>query len=165
MQQRRLFHVLTSLVTTISFLTYFAMALGGGVTYLHGMVRRHHKDAPDTVENIFRQLHWIRWLNWGLTFPLILINLVLVSGLNGASMLVAIAANLTMLVAGLASTFFEPSGPKWAWYTIACLGYLTVAYQIGFRGHQATRSKEERVKTFYSGIAGTWLVVLLVYPV
>lgn len=140
------------------------MALGGGVTYLHGTVRRHHKDSLDTIRDIFRELHWVRWLNWGLTFPLMLINLVLVSGLNGASMLVAIVANLTMLMAGLASIFFEESGPKWAWYTIACLGYLTVVYQIGFRGRRATMSKDERARTFYSSIAGFWLVVLLVYP-
>ncbi|KAL1956077.1 hypothetical protein VTO42DRAFT_7672 [Malbranchea cinnamomea] len=163
--QKRLFHVLVSLITTISFLTYFAMTMGGGITYTHAVVRHHHKEAPDTVQDIFRQLFWVRWINWGLTFPLILINLALLAGLNGASLLVAVSANLVMLVAGLVSILFEARGKTWAWYTISCLAYLTVVYQIAFRGRRATLAKDQQTRKFYSSIAGFSMVVLLIYPI
>lgn len=159
-----MFHVLVSLITTISFLSYFAMAMGGGITYTHTVNHHHHKNAPDTVQDIYRQLYWARWLNWGLAYPLILINLTLLAGLNGASLLVAIAANVTMFTAGLISVLFEQKGNTWAWFTISCLAYLTVVYHIAFHGRRATAAKDQKIRRFYSTISGYSMVVLLVYP-
>ncbi|WEW59632.1 hypothetical protein PRK78_005111 [Emydomyces testavorans] len=164
-QQKRLFHVLTSLVTTISFLAYFAMATGEGIAYNVVTVRHRHKNAPDTVDEIFRQVFWVRWLNWGLTFSLILINLAMLSGLNGASLLVSVSANAIMFVTGLISVFGGHGGTRWAWFTISCLSYLTVVYHTGFLGRRATLAKDNQSRAFYASIAGYFLVLLLIYPV
>lgn len=140
------------------------MAMGGGITYTHTVAHHHHKDAPDTIQDIYRQLYWLRWLNWGLTYPLILINLTLLAGLNGASLVVATAGNLTMFVAGLASILFVERGKTWSWFTISCLGYLTVVYQMALHGRRATMAKDQQTRRFYSSIAGYSMIVLLVYP-
>ncbi|EEQ92316.1 opsin 1, variant [Blastomyces dermatitidis ER-3] len=163
--QKRLFHVLVSLVTTISFLAYFAMATGGGKAYNHVIIHEHHKKAPDTVQHIYREVYWARYVNWGLTFPIILIILVLLSGMNGASLLVSIAANLVMVVTGAISAYGGPTGRKWAWYTISCLAYLTIVYQIGFNGRRAVASKDNKTKTLFGSLSGVALVALLVYPI
>ncbi|EAS29357.3 opsin 1 [Coccidioides immitis RS] len=162
--QKRLFHVLTSLVTTISFLAYFAMATGEGIGYNVASIRQEHKNAPDTVEEVYRQVFWVRWLNWGLTFTIILINLALLAGMNGASLLISVAANITMFVTGLISVFSE-HGTRWAWFTISCLSYLTVVYHTGFHGRRATLAKDNQTRAFYSSIAGYFLVLLLIYPI
>ncbi|KAK2771435.1 hypothetical protein FQN53_004988 [Emmonsiellopsis sp. PD_33] len=163
--QKRLFHVLVSLITTISFLSYFAMATGGGKAYNHVTVHEHHKKVPDTNQDVFREVYWVRYVNWGLTFPLILIILTLLSGSNGASLLVAVSANLVMVVTGAISAYGGPSGRKWAWYTIACLAYLTIVYQVAMHGRRAAASKDNRTKTLFASLSGFALVVLLVYPV
>ncbi|OJD15835.1 hypothetical protein AJ78_03932 [Emergomyces pasteurianus Ep9510] len=163
--QKRLFHILVSLVATISFLTYFAMATGGGKAYNHAIIHEHHKKVPDTAQDIYREVYWARYVNWGLTFPMILIILVLLSGMNGASLLVSVAANLVMIVTGAISAYGGPSGRKWAWYTISCLAYLTIVYQIGINGRRAVASKDNRTKTLFGSLSGFTLVVLLVYPI
>ncbi|PGH28041.1 hypothetical protein AJ80_00296 [Polytolypa hystricis UAMH7299] len=166
--QKRLFHVLASLITTISFLAYFAMATGDGIGFNHiHIVEKHHK-VPDTHTTILREVYWARFINWALTTPLILINLTLLAGLNGASLLIAVVADLIMFFSGLMCSYGGSSahgGRKWAWFTIAALSYLTLVYKIGFQGSRATANKESRVRTFYSSLAGYSLVVLLVYPI
>ncbi|EEP77523.1 opsin 1 protein [Uncinocarpus reesii 1704] len=163
--QKRLFHVLTSLITTISFLAYFAMATGEGIGYNLVTIRHHHDKAPDTVEQVFRQVFWVRWLNWGLSFSLILVNLALLAGLNGASLLISVAANIIMFVTGLISVFGGHGGTRWAWFTISCLSYLTILYHTGFHGRRATLAKDNQTRAFYSSIAGYFLVLLLIYPI
>ncbi|OAX81063.1 hypothetical protein ACJ72_04594 [Emergomyces africanus] len=163
--QKRLFHVLVSLVTTISFLAYFAMATGGGKAYNHAIVREPHEKVPDTVQDIYREVYWVRYVNWALTCPLILIILVLLSGMNGASLLVSVAANLVMVVTAAISAYGGPSGRKWAWYTISCLAYLTIAYQIGYNGHRSVASKDNKTKTLFGSLSSFTLVILLVYPI
>jgi bacteriorhodopsin len=138
--------------------------MGGGVMLIHRTVHHHHKNVPDTVVDIFRQLHWARWVNWGLTHPMIIISLTLLSGLNGASLLVAVSADLIMWISGFISVTFEGHGRKWAWFTIACLAYLTVVYQMGFNGRRATSGKDAKVRRFYASISGFSLVVLAIYP-
>ncbi|KAG5295408.1 opsin [Histoplasma ohiense] len=161
--QKRLFHVLASLVATVSFLAYFAMATGGGKAYNHAIIHEHHKNASDTIQHIYREVYWVRYVNWGLTFPMILIILVLLAGMNGASLLISIVANLVMNIAGAISAYGGHSGRKWAWYTISCLAYLTIVYQVGFNGRRAVASKDNRRKTLFGSLSSLATIVLLAY--
>ncbi|KAF3480602.1 uncharacterized protein GIQ15_05949 [Arthroderma uncinatum] len=163
-EQKRFFHVLVSLVTTISFLSYLAMAMGYGVSYNHYVYHKHHKKAPDTYLDTCREVYWIRYVNWMLTVPLILTCLTFLSGLNGASLLVSISAALIMFISALSSAFMNQH-QQWAWYTIACLAYLTIAYQIGYHGRRVSQAKDQQARTFYSSIAIFSLVIMLVYPI
>ncbi|KAM5486555.1 hypothetical protein MaudMau93_004897 [Microsporum audouinii] len=162
--QKRLFHILVSLVTTISFLSYFAMAMGYGISYKHYTYHEHRKHSPDTFLDTYREVYWIRYVNWMLTVPLILTCLTFLSGINGASLLVAISASLIMFVSALGSAFMNQHY-QWAWYAIACLAYLTVVYQMGYQGRKATLAKDQKARNFYSSIAIFSLVVMLVYPI
>lgn len=164
--QKRLFHVLMSIVTTISFIAYMAMATGDGIGYNVYPHRHHHKHAPDTMQDVYRQVYWARYLNWGLTFPIIIINLAVLSGLNGANLLIAVFANLVMMLTGAISAFVGGNdGRKWAWYTVACIAYFTLVYQLSFNGRRASQTKDNRTRKFYASIAGYFLVVLLIYPI
>lgn len=138
--------------------------MGLGITYNHATSHEHHKKAPDVVRDIYREVYWARYLNWGLTMPMILICLTLLSGLNGASLLVSVSANLIMVVTALISACIAHQGRTWAWYTISCLACLTIVYQIGYRGRRATQNKDQKTRAFYSSIAGFSLITLLIYP-
>ncbi|EGE00757.1 hypothetical protein TESG_08050 [Trichophyton tonsurans CBS 112818] len=162
--QKRLFHSLVSLVTTISFLSYFAMAMGYGVSYKHYTYHKHQKHSPDTFQETCREVYWIRYVNWMLTVPLILTCLSFLSGVNGASLLVSISAALVMFVAALSSSFMDKHY-QWAWFVISCLAYLTIVYQTGFQGRRASLAKDQQARNFYTSIAGFSLAVLLVYPI
>lgn len=162
--QKRLLHVLTALITTISFLAYLALATGDGITWSQCEYRQRHPQAPDTEKVVFRQVFWARYVNWGLTHPLILINLALLAGSSGYSMLVAIAADLIMFTTGLIATFARHER-RWAWYTITCIAYLTVAYHVLFNGRRAVANKSQQTQRFFGSIALTALVITALYPI
>lgn len=60
-QQKRLFHFITSLITTIAFLSYFAMATGGGVS-LH-TVSVAENSSHTIIEITKRQIYWARYVD------------------------------------------------------------------------------------------------------
>jgi len=108
--QKRLFHVLTAFITTFATLSYFAMATGDGYSFAHIVVKEAHKHTPDTVEHIFRQVFWARYIDWTVTTPLLLLDLAFLAGLDGASILVAIVADLIMVLLGLFAAFGHTEG-------------------------------------------------------
>ncbi|KAK2767719.1 hypothetical protein FQN54_003877 [Arachnomyces sp. PD_36] len=163
--QKRLVPILMSLVTTISFISYLAMATGDGRTYNHVHRHHHHDYIPDTMKLVLREVYWARFVNWILTSPLILIILSLQGGLNGAGMLVAIAADIIMFLTALIASFIGGNGRKWMWYTISCLAYLTVVYQLGYRGRRAVANKNAQTRRFFSTLTSYSLILLLIYPI
>lgn len=164
MQPKRILHILVSLTTTISFIAYMAMATGDGITWKHEAWHEPHKHVPDTSEHHFRQVFWMRYLNWFLTNPLTLINLTLLSGLPGAHLLVAVATDFTMLWTGILGTYSSVLAVRWIWFVISCVGYLITVYQIGVHGSRAATSKDSNRRRFYGPLAGTALLVKALYP-
>lgn len=101
---------------------------------------------------------------WSLTTPLLLLDLSFLAGLNGASMLIAIFADVTMCLTGLFAAFGSGDGQKWGYYTVACIAYLVIVYQLGFNGRTAVANKDQKTKVFFSLIAGYTLVLWTAYP-
>jgi len=161
---KRVVHSLTALATTISFLTYLALATGDGTVYSHRIVRDHHKHVPATTTEIYHLVYWVRYVNWILTTPLLLVNLGLLGGVNGAGLFVAISADIIMFVSGLVASF-ATHRHKWVWFAISVIAYLTVVYQIGYRGGRAVASKDRQVQKFFGTISAFALTSLLLYPI
>ena len=116
-QSKRLFHILTATITIIAALSYFAMATGSGFAFHHIRLREQHKHGvPDTIRHVFRQVFYARYIDWLLTTPLILLDLLLLANLNGANILIAILADLIMVLSGLFAAFGrENNGSQWGW--------------------------------------------------
>ncbi|KAL4892858.1 hypothetical protein BDV59DRAFT_202230 [Aspergillus ambiguus] len=162
---KRVFHSLVSIATTISFIVYLALATGEGITWKHDIIREHHKHVPNVTEEYYRQVFWLRYVNWFLTEPLILSNLALLSGLPGAHLLSAVVADYVMLSAGLLGTFAGHTARRWVWFTISAIGYLTMVYHIGINGSRAAVNKDQQTKRFFGTISGVSLFVKVLYPV
>jgi len=163
--QKRLFHILTAFITTFAFISYFAMATGDGISYNKTVITESHKHVPDTYQTIYREVYWARYVDWSLTTPLLLLDLSLLAGLSGANILVAVVADLIMILTGLFAAFGTGDGQKWGWYTIACIAYLVIVYQLAFNGRAAVAGKDSKTKAFYAAIGGFTLLLWTVYPI
>lgn len=53
--QKRLYHVVTTLIVIFASLSYFAMATGHGVSYHVTKVTEQHRHVPDTTKEVYRQ--------------------------------------------------------------------------------------------------------------
>lgn len=144
---------------------YLALATGQGISWKHDLIVKHHKHVPNTTDEYYRQVFLLRYVNWFLTEPLLLITLALLSGLPGAHLVSAIAANWTMLAAGLLGTYAGHTSKRWVWFTISAIAYLTTVYQVGVNGSRAAVTKDSQTRRFFNAISGVALFVKVLYPV
>ena len=159
-----MFHILTAFITTFAMISYYAMAVNDGVGRNEINIKEGHRHTPDTTKTIYREVYWARYVDWSVTTPLLLLDLCLLAGLPGANILVAVVADLIMILTGLFAAFAVEEGPKWGWYAIACIAYLVVVYQLAFNGRGVVQNKDKKTATFFSAIAGFTLILWTVYP-
>lgn len=161
--QKRLLHVLTAFITTFAFISYFAMATGDGVSYHRTVVT---ETKQHVVTDVFsRQIFWARYVDWAITTPLLLVDLSLLAGLNGASITIAVVSDLLMVLTGLFAAFGSTGSQRWGWYTIACIAYLVVVYQLAQNGTRTVANKDAKTKKFFIALGTFTLVLWTVYPV
>ncbi|KAI1093192.1 opsin-1 [Rostrohypoxylon terebratum] len=161
--QKRFFHIITAFITTIAFLSYYAMATGDGIT-THSYVTGRSKLGAVT-EIVEREIYWARYVDWSLTTPLLLLDLSLLAGLNGASILVTVVSDVIMILAGLFAAFSKDEAQSWGWYAFACIAYLNIVYQVGYKGRNAVSAKDTKTKAFFGAISLFTLLLWTAYPI
>lgn len=142
------------------------MASGDGIS-LHHIVEteKHNHGIPDTHQDIYREVYWARYVDWTVTTPLLLLDLLLLAGAPGGSIFIAIIADVIMIVTGLFAAFGSEDTPqKWGWYAIACIAYLVVLWQLIINGRATASAKGGKVGSFYAAIGGFTVVIWTVYP-
>ncbi|KAI8950642.1 hypothetical protein F4801DRAFT_579139 [Xylaria longipes] len=161
--QKRLFHIITAFITTIAFLSYYAMATGTGVS-LHTTVLKETKLHVIT-EIVKRQVYWARYVDWSLTTPLLLLDLSLLAGLSGASILILMFSDVVMILTGLFAALSHDEAQGWGWYAFACLAFINIMYQLGYKGRYAVSTKDQKTKVFFGSISLFTLVLWTIYPI
>ncbi|KAL2163228.1 hypothetical protein VTH06DRAFT_5284 [Thermothelomyces fergusii] len=164
---KRAYHVVTTLLALVSALAYFAMATGQASSLsCHAARDRHGHDLPDTFHDACRQVYWARYLDWAVANSLLLLNLALLAGLDGAHTLMAVVAHLVAVLGGFAAAYgAEHTGQKWGWFVIACLGYLFVVWHLGLHGTRSVQPKGARVSRLWASLSIYSLAVLAAYPI
>jgi bacteriorhodopsin len=163
---KRIYHVLTTLITLVSALSYFAMASAQASSFSCDTVRDSHKHVPDTFHDVCRQVFWARYVGWALASPLVLVNLTLLGGVDGAHTLMAVVADVIMVLAGLFAAYGqEGTAQKWGWFTIACVSYLFVVWHVGVQGSRTVSAKGARVSRLWGGLAVYSLTLWAAYPI
>lgn len=164
--QKRLYHVVTTLITITAAISYFAMASGHATSYHCTTVTDHHKKhVPDTHHDVCRQVFWARYVDWSITTPLLLLDLCLLAGVDGAHTLMAIVADIVMILSGLFAAYGgEHSAQKWGWYAIGCIAYVVVIWHVALHGTKMVRAKGDRVKKLFASLAAFTLILWTIYP-
>ena len=164
-QSKRLYHTITTMITLFAAISYFAMATGHGITVQKITIREQHDHVPDTFKEVHRQVFWARYVDWSLTTPLLLLDLGLLAGMSGGHIIMAIVADLIMILTGLFAALGEEGTPqKWGWYTIACIAYIFVIWHLALNGGANATAKGPKLRTFFVSIAAYTLVLWTAYP-
>jgi len=163
---KRLYHTITTLITVIAALSYFAMATGHGITVQSIKVRDPKEHSDDTFHMVHRQVFWARYVDWSLTTPLLLLDLGLLAGMSGGHIVMAIIADLIMVLTGLFAALGEEGTPqKWGWYTIACIAYIFVVWHLVLNGGANATAKGPKLRTFFVSISAYTLILWTAYPI
>lgn len=167
---RRIYHIITTIITLTAAVSYFAMATGHATTHHCTTVTqhfgKHHNDFPDTHRVVCRQVFWARYVDWTITTPLLLLDLCLLAGVDGAHILMAVVADIIMVLSGMFAAFGDKhNAQRWGWYTIACVSYVFVIWHVAIGGYRVISARTSRVKKLFSSLAIFTFILWTVYPV
>ena len=165
--QRRLYHVLATIITITAAVSYFAMATNQSLTLVcRTETDQHDHDIPDTHHDVCRTVFWARYVDWAITTPLILLNLCLVAGVSGGSTLMAASAGLLTALTGWFSAIGKHNGAQiWGWFVISCVSYVVAVWHVALRGSTSVKAKGPGAIRLFTGLSILTLAVFVVYLV
>jgi bacteriorhodopsin len=116
------------------------------------------------VSGTLRQIFYTRYIQWFITTPLLLLDLLLTAGVPWSQILFTVFMGQGMIVSRLFAALV-PSTYKWGYYTMSLAFYFYIAYVlvIPARRHASAIGGEfSRI----CNICGLWLLLLwLLYPI
>lgn len=164
--QRRLLFQLSTFITVIAAISYYAMASGSGYTYRgHHVTHEHKHDIPDTHTYVYRQVYYARYVDWLFTTPLLLLDLALLAGLNGSNILNVIVADVIMILTGLFAAYGHTTRQKWGWYTISWIAFLTIIIQLAVNARTTVAKRSDSAKKLYLSLSIFTIVIWFAYPI
>lgn len=173
----RLFHYITAAITLVAAIAYFCMGSNLGWTAIQVEFER----SDPKVHGNMRQIFYVRYIDWFITTPLLLLDLLLTCGMPTPTILYIILMDEIMVVTGLVGALVKTSY-KWGFYTFGCVAFLFVAYSgkpsclrlgcringhdtVVFEGRAYARILGSDINRTYT-ICGAWTIGLwLLYPI
>ncbi|RDX43354.1 family A G protein-coupled receptor-like protein [Lentinus brumalis] len=129
----RLFHQIAIVVLLTGAISYFSMASDLGAT-------------PVPVEfrgNGTRQIWFVRYIQWFITLPLLLLGLLLAIGLPLSDILTTLFMAIVLVVTGLVGALV-PSTYKWGYYVFGLVALFYIWYVLLWHGHRTTFAAGDR---------------------
>jgi len=156
----RIFHYITAGITLVAAIAYFSMASNLGFTPIAVEFPR----SDHRVRGRYREIFYVRYIDWFITTPLLLLDLLLTAAMPWPTLLWVILVDWVMIVTGLVGALVR-SRYKWGYFAFGCAALFYIIYQLGWqaRRHAAARGNDVG-RTFL--MCGTLTLVLwLLYPV
>ncbi|KAF3767222.1 hypothetical protein M406DRAFT_79672 [Cryphonectria parasitica EP155] len=163
---KRLYHYVTTIITITASLAYFSMASGHGVNYHCIQVKNEHDKVPDTYHEVCREVYFARYVDWAITTPFLLVDLCLLAGIDGAHTIMAVSADLVMVLTGLFAAYgTEDTAQKWGWYAISCIAYIFVIWHVALHGSKTVKAKGNKVTKLFGSLALFTFILWTAYPI
>ena len=160
-RSQRLFHYITAAITMVACIAYFAMGSNLGWTAIEVEYARPNNGL---VSGLMRQIFYVRYIDWFVTTPLLLADLLLTCGMPGPTILYVILVNEIMVVTGLVGALVK-SSYKWGFFTFGTAAFLFVAYSVVIEGRTYARALGSDISKTYT-ICGVWTIALwFLYPI
>ncbi|KAI0021162.1 bacteriorhodopsin [Xylariomycetidae sp. FL0641] len=161
-QSHRIFHYLTAGITAVATIAYFAMGSNLGQVPIQAEFVRHHNSQVSAAGT--REIFYARYIDWAITTPLLLMDLLLTAGIPWPTILATLLADEIMIVCGLIGALTR-TRYKWGFYTFGMAALLFIAYELLIDGRRHANALGGWPKKTYM-MCGCWLVFLwFLYPI
>lgn len=108
----RIFYYITSAVVFVAAIAYFSMGSNLGFTPIGVEFARQ----DPRVRGAFREIFYVRYIDWFITTPLLLMDLMLTAGMPWPTILFVVLVDEIMIVSGLVGALVR-SVYKWGYFT------------------------------------------------
>ena len=127
----RTFHYLSAAILGTASVAYFSMASNLGAAAIPVEFLRGSNLVNGM--NPTRSIWYARYIDWTITTPLLLLEILFVSGLPLSTIFITLFFDLVMIITGLIGALVQ-STYKWGYFTMGCVAMLYVFWIIFFPG-------------------------------
>ncbi|KAF7791308.1 hypothetical protein EIP86_002322 [Pleurotus ostreatoroseus] len=151
----RVFHQLALVATVTASIAYFSMASDLGAT---GIVTEFRSGGET------RQIFYVRYIQWFIVFPTILLELLLVTGLSLSDITTTVFMSLVYVVSLLVGALVH-STYKWGYYVFAVVALFYIWFVLLWYAPRAQFPASESLRMRYYQAAGYFCFMLITYPI
>ena len=151
---RRRFYVVTALISGIATVAYLLMFLGIGVTQVR---------VPGEV---VLRIYWMRYVDWLLTTPLLLLDLALLAGADRNTIYQLVGLDVGMVVVGAAAAI-APVGQtvRLALWAVSSVFFVALLYVLANQLSQQAARQSGEVAALFSVLRNIVIVLWTAYPI
>lgn len=151
----RVFHYILAIALFVAGITYFTYAsdLAWGVVQ---QVHEQNNNGPD------RQIFWIKFVNWVVEFPAIILILGLLSGISWATIIYQIFLSWIWVINYLGGAYVETKY-KWGYFAFGTFAMILLIANIFGEGSRGARRLG--TKSHHLILAGHTCFLWIMYPI
>jgi bacteriorhodopsin len=109
-------------------------------------------------------LFWGRYLDWGITTPLLLLDLGIIAGIRPKLIAGVMGADVFMIVTGVIATLVG-SPVKYIWYLISCGAFLAILAALFIEYSATARRRNSGVNRLFQKLRNVLIVLWFCYPI
>lgn len=152
---KRTFHQIALMIMLTTSIAYFSMASDLGATPVRTEFR-----PPNTT----RQVWYVRYIQWFITLPLLLLELLLATGLTLGDIVTTAFVAMVLVVMGLVGALV-PSTYKWGYYTFGAVALLYIWFVLLWQAPRRTFAEAGTLRKGYI-LSSVYLAFMLItYPI
>ncbi|EIW60452.1 family A G protein-coupled receptor-like protein [Trametes versicolor FP-101664 SS1] len=152
----RLFHQVAVIVLTTATIAYYSMASDLGATPVTAQFQRGGAGT--------RQVWFVRYIQWFITLPLLLLELLLATGLSLSDIFTTMFMAWVFVVCGLVGSLVV-SSYKWGYFVLGCMALFYIWYMLLGHGPRSTFAAGGVVRSGYVRSSAYLSFLLLLYPI
>jgi len=156
----RLFHYITAAVVFVACIAYFTMGSNLGFVPIAVEFPR----SNPVVRGNLREIFYVRYIDWFITTPLLLLDLLLTAGMPWPSILWVILVDEIMIVTGLVGALVV-SRYKFAYFAIGCVALFYIVYVLVFEARRHASRYGSDVNRCFTMCGSLTAFLWILYPI
>ncbi|KAI5209346.1 family A G protein-coupled receptor-like protein [Aureobasidium subglaciale] len=160
-RQHRIFHYITAAITMVAAIAYFSMASNLGWTPIDVEFVR---PSMAEVRGINREIFYVRYIDWFITTPLLLLDLMLTAATPWPTLLFIILVDEVMIVTGLVGALVR-SSYKWGYFVFGCVALFYIIYVLVWEGRRHANALGSDVGRCFTYCGSLTTLLWILYPV
>ncbi|EUC33157.1 hypothetical protein COCCADRAFT_26476 [Bipolaris zeicola 26-R-13] len=159
-RRNRLFHYITCGVVFVAAIAYFTMGANLGFTPIEVEFRRN----DPVVRGTYRAIYYARYVDWFITTPLLLMDLLLTAGMPWPTILWVILVDEIMIVTGLIGALIQ-SIYKWPFFVFGCVALFYIVFQLTWEARIHSKTFGHDVERTFLMCGSLTAFLWILYPI
>ncbi|KAH8807283.1 hypothetical protein F5884DRAFT_856868 [Xylogone sp. PMI_703] len=156
----RIFHYISVLIVVVNAIDYFTIASDIGSMAIPVEWTRSDSDVAGST----RQVFWIRYVDWAITHPLIILNLLLTAGVYWHTILYSVVLEMVYVLMLYVGTLV-PNSYRWGYYTIGMVALALVLESLVIAGIRHASIMGGNIRSLYRILCPYIFHLWLLYPI